>query len=263
MTRRTSPWPAGVPCWVDLTVPDVDAARTFYGATLGWAFADPEPEYGGYAIAQVDGAAAAGVGPQQRDAPPAWTMYFASDDVDATAAAIRASGGSLLLDPGDVGSLGRMCMALDPAGAAFAVWQAGDTIGAEITGEPGGISWEDLRSSDPDRARAFYSDVFGLTHDALDMAPPDYTTFSCPGTDGPQGGIGGMMGAPTGTPSHWLVYFVVVDADGAIEAAVKGGGSALDAAVDTPYGRMVPLADPWGAVFMVIQLPEEPEIAAG
>lgn len=35
MPTRTSPWPAGVPCWVDLTVSDVPAAQAFYGAVLG------------------------------------------------------------------------------------------------------------------------------------------------------------------------------------------------------------------------------------
>jgi len=33
----------------------------------------------------------------------------------------------VLLAPGDVGGLGRMCIAADPTGAAFGVWQAGDT----------------------------------------------------------------------------------------------------------------------------------------
>jgi len=38
MSTRTSRWPAGVPCWVDLATTDVAAARDFYGAVLGWSF---------------------------------------------------------------------------------------------------------------------------------------------------------------------------------------------------------------------------------
>ena len=30
MTIRTTPWPAGVPCWADLSTPDVTAAKGFY-----------------------------------------------------------------------------------------------------------------------------------------------------------------------------------------------------------------------------------------
>jgi predicted enzyme related to lactoylglutathione lyase len=253
-----------VPCWADLTVPDVAAATAFYGSVVGWTFADTGDEYGGYTIAQVDDDAAAGIGPQAAaGVPPSWTLYFASDDVDATAAAITAGSGHLLLEPGDVGSLGRMCIGADPTGAVFGVWQAGEHIGAQVTGEPGGICWEDLRSTRPELAVGFYKAVFGLTTEGLEEAGPDYSLFFCHGTDGPQGGMGGMMGEPDGTPSHWIVYFAVADVDASIAAAVERGGSSLAPASDTPYGRMGPVADPWGAVFWVLQLPEEPEAAAG
>src|SRR5688500_612705 len=207
MTRRSAPWPPGVPCWADVTVPDVEAAKGFYGPVVGWTFAATEAEHGGYTIAQVGGDAAAGIGPQpQPDVAPAWTMYFASDDVDGTAAAITAGAGHLLVEPGDVGPLGRMCIAADPTGAVCGVWQAGEHIGAAGTGEPGGICWEDLRSTEPERAIGFYRAVFGLTTEGLEEAGPDYSLFFCEGTDGPQGGMGGLVGEPEGTPSHWIVY---------------------------------------------------------
>ena len=90
MSVRTSRWPAGVPCWVDLTVPDVAAATAFYAAVLGWDFADTDDLYGGYVIATARGAATAGIGPQHGDTPSAWTLYFATDDAEAVAAAVTA-----------------------------------------------------------------------------------------------------------------------------------------------------------------------------
>ena len=109
MPIRTRKWPAGVPCWADLTVPDVPAAQAFYAAVLGWSFTDTADEYGGYVIGQVDGAAAAGIGPTpQQGVPSAWTLYLASDDVDGTAKQITDAGGTMLLPPGDVGPLGRL-----------------------------------------------------------------------------------------------------------------------------------------------------------
>ncbi|MDP9397183.1 MAG: hypothetical protein M3P96_04880 [Actinomycetota bacterium] len=69
MSIRTSPWPPGVPCWVDLIAPDVAAAKAFYGAVLGWSYADTEADYGGYAIAEAGGAAAAASGPSSRASP--------------------------------------------------------------------------------------------------------------------------------------------------------------------------------------------------
>lgn len=252
MSIRTSPWPAGVPCWVDLTAPDVDAAKDFYADVLGWTYQDTEAEYSGYALAEVRGTAAAGIGPQPPGAPAAWTLYLASDDADKTAAAVAEHGGTVLLPPGDVGPLGRMFIAADPTGAAFGVWQAKTHVGAGLVNEPGGLTWEDLRSTDPDTAQAFYTAVFGYRTEQLPAAGPDYATFALAGEEAPLGGMGGMMGAED-RPAHWLVYFGVADARGAAATAQRNGGSLLADVFDTPYGRMAGLADPAGAVFWVVQ----------
>ena len=68
-----------------------------------------------------------------------------------------------------------------------------------------------------------------------------------------------MMGAPPGTPVHWVVYFGVVEADAAAAAADDGGGSVLAAPFSTPYGRLAGLAglaglaDPAGAASWVVE----------
>jgi uncharacterized protein len=258
MSTRTSPWPAGVPCWADLVTPDVDAAKAFYGPVIGWDYQDTGGEYGGYVIAQRDGHAAVGIGPLPEGAPTAWTVYLASDDADASAAAVAANGGVVVIAPGDVGDIGRMFVAADPTGAAFGVWQAGQHIGAGIVNEPGGMTWEDLRSPDPDAARAFYSAVFGYDTQTLPGAPDDYTTFTLAGEEAPLGGIGGMMGAD-GMPAHWIVYFSVASTDDAVAAAEAGGGTVIAPAFDTPFGRMAGLADPSGATFWVAQSTGQPD----
>src|SRR2546423_15231910 len=94
MPIRTAPWPAGTPCWVDLAVPDVDAAKEFYAAVLSWTYVDSGEEFGHYQMCQRDGHFAAGIGPQQSpDQPPAWTTYLASDAVDRSAQQIADNGG--------------------------------------------------------------------------------------------------------------------------------------------------------------------------
>ena len=81
MPIRTSKWPAGAPCWVDLTVSDVPAAQAFYGQVLGWSWSETADDFGGYVIGRVGGAAAAGIGPTpQPGLPSAWTLYLADDD---------------------------------------------------------------------------------------------------------------------------------------------------------------------------------------
>lgn len=68
-----------------------------------------------------------------------------------------------------------------------------------------------------------------------------------------------MFGGPEGTPSHWLVYFGVADADAAVGAAEARGGQVLAPPFDTPYGRMGALGDPAGAVFWIAQTnPDQP-----
>jgi uncharacterized protein len=62
-----------------------------------------------------------------------------------------------------------------------------------------------------------------------------------------------MVGAPEGTPSHWLVSFAVADTDAVITAAEQHEGHPLGSSFETPYGRMAAIADPAGAVFMIIQ----------
>jgi predicted enzyme related to lactoylglutathione lyase len=250
MSIRTSPWPQGVPCWTDLQAPDVGAARAFYGAVVGWSFADTGAEYGGYVIAQVDGASAAGIGPLQEGARPAWTVYFAADDADGAAAEVPKLGGTVLLEPGDVGPLGRMFVAMDPTGAPFGVWQAGDHIGAGIVNEPGGFTWEDLHTTDPEGARAFFAGLFDLRYEEIPDAG-DYRIMFGPGEQFPLGGIGPLLGDEEAP--RWIVYFGVADADAAAAAAERSGGAVLVPPYDTPYGRMAGLRDPAGADFCVVQ----------
>ena len=252
MSIRTSPWPNGVPCWADVMATDVRASGAFYSAVFGWTVPEPEDQWGGYVTAEQDGQMVAGIGPVQEGAPAAWTLYFATDDAEGLVARAPEHGGSVLGPVIDVGPLGRMAILADPSGAVFGLWQAGTMIGAGMVNEPGGLVWEDLRSTDPDAARAFYGALFGYEYEALDMAGPDYATFRLPSEPHVLGGMGGLMGLPDGTRSHWLVYFSVADTDAAVAAAEQGGGRVVAPPMDTPFGRMACLADPDGAVFMVM-----------
>lgn len=249
MTIRRTPWPAGVPCWADLAVPDVPTACAFYSAVLGWTY--PEDAGDGYRSARVGRLRVAGIGPSRSgDHPVGWLLYFATEDAEATSERIADAGGTIVAPVDSAGPLGRLVVAQDPSGAAFAVWEAGEHPGAELVNAPGGITWEDLRSSDPDAARAFYRSAFGFDHQPVEMAPTDYTTFHLSGEGAPRGGIGGFMGPPT--TSHWEVYFGVADTDAAAEAATTAGGTVVLGPQDTPFGRLAGIVDPFGASFLAI-----------
>jgi predicted enzyme related to lactoylglutathione lyase len=250
-----SPFAPGSPCWADISPTDMAVGRAFYSAVLGWDIPPGNEAFGGYTTASVGDSGAAGFMPNDGSSPTVWTLYFATTDADATSAAIIANGGAVLVPTMQVGDFGSMVIAADPSGAVFGVWQADTMVGFENVGEPGGWAWCDLRSSDPDAARDFYGAVFGFTYTPMDMAGPAYSTFSLGDDAPPLGGIGDMMGAPSGVPSHWLVYFAVTDSDAAAQSARKNGGNVLADPFDTPFGRMAPMTDPFGAPFWTVQLP--------
>ena len=255
MPTRDTTWPAGTPCWVDYSATDVDRAIAFYESVLGWSIVDMGEDFGHYHIAQVNGRAAAGVGPVMQEGQPSfWTVYLASDDADATAKLVTEHGGSLVFEPMDIPGNGRMAIATDPTGGVFGIWQAAGMNGTAVYSEPGGLVWEDARLTDPEAGKRFYADVFGYTYHPIPDAPGDYGTFHL-GESNPLGGIGGLMDAPEGTPSHWLAYFSVADADAATEAVGEGGGTVLMAPETTPFGRIGVVADPYGASFGLHQPP--------
>jgi uncharacterized protein len=247
MPTRDSNWPNGTPCWVDLGAPDVEAARSFYSAVLGWTYTGGDPEFGGYLTCQVDGRDAAGLGPQQSaDDPPRWTTYFAADDADAVAERISAAGGTVLMPPMDVGPMGRMAIATDPQGNPFGLWQGGLNTGVRVYGEPGALVWNEAAVDDPAAAREFYGAVFGFSWAEVPGAE-GYTTFAT--DDRPLGGLGG---AQPGLPRGWSTCFAVASCDEAVSAVEAGGGKVLMAAQDTEFGRFAVVADAWGAPFSVM-----------
>ena len=84
----------GVPCWIDTTQPDPEAAVDFYGGLFGWEFEDvmPPESPGKYFIARLRGGDVAAVGSQPEGAPQtaAWNTYVWVESADETAAQGRA-----------------------------------------------------------------------------------------------------------------------------------------------------------------------------
>jgi predicted enzyme related to lactoylglutathione lyase len=58
---------------------------------------------------------------------------------------------------------------------------------------------------------------------------------------------------PEGVPSHWAVYFGTANTDASVAQAVQLGATVVQAAEDTPYGRLASLTDPTGAMFKLHQ----------
>ena len=276
----------GVPCWIDTTQPDPQAAVAFYGELFGWEFEDvmPPGSAGRYYVARIRGRDVAAVGSQPEGAPPmaVWNTYVWVTDADETAAKVRAAGGTVLMEPDDVGDAGRLGVFADPAGAAFCVWQAREHRGAAVVNEHASLNFNVLHTRDLDGAQSFYRSVFDW--ELLDVgggfawALPGYGDFLEQRRPGMREGMA-QMGAPErfedvvaslslisddqpdGT-ARWGVTFAVDDADAIAARAAELGGQVSVPPFDAPWVRMTIITDPQGATFTASKfVPENKSLA--
>lgn len=234
----------GVPSWVDIGT-DQPAALRFYGELFGWVGQDQGEEAGHYTLVSVGDHLVAAIAPAQDQGPPRWTTYINVDDVDAAAERVTAAGGTVVVPVMDVMEAGRMAIFRDTTGAFFAAWQPGQHIGAQLVNEPGALVWNELSTSDPAAAKAFYAAVFGWTWGGGD----EYAEAQVSGRT-----VAGLMPRPAEVPAevpdHWLVYFGATDVDGDAKRAADLGATVVVPPTDIPgTGRFAVLVDPQGAAF--------------
>jgi uncharacterized protein len=277
----------GVPCWVDTSQPDPEAAVAFYGGLFGWEFEDAMPPGSDsrYFIARLRGGDVAAVGSIPEGAPQmaSWNTYVWVESADEAASKAVEAGGKALMEPFDVMDAGRMALVADPEGAALCVWQARQHRGAQIVNEPGSLNFNGLNTRDAAGAEAFYGSVFGWQTLGLEGG---FQMWTLPGYgDHLEQGDPGMrkrmaeVGAPPGfedvvaslnpipddqpeTPAHWGVTFAVDDADAIAAKAADLGGKVIVAPFDAPWVRTTVIADPQGATFIASKfVPENRDLA--
>jgi len=109
----------GALTWNDLISPDVAGSAAFYSELFGWDIQELAPgEYWSIANgANRNG----GMMPMPPGSHPAWNLYFAVEDVDATLARARELGGDTVMGPMEVPNGGRLAVLRDPQNAVFSV----------------------------------------------------------------------------------------------------------------------------------------------
>ncbi|MEV8535727.1 VOC family protein [Streptomyces sp. NPDC051211] len=256
----------GTPCWVDASLPDVEAGKRFYGELFGWTFGGASGEYGGYTQAYSGGRNVAALAPKPDGRlPTVWGVYLYTSDAYAAAARIRAAGGQMVMEPMPVGPYGTAAMAADPGGAVFGLWQPGTHHGFEASMEPYTYCWTEVYTRARDAVDTFYAQVFGYVAQDQDDAGIDYRLWSPPGSrPGPDTAVAGRSliteAFPEFLPAHFLVYFAVPDVDASVATLRRLGGRVSAEPFDTPYGRIAVVADNQGAAFALLA---EPEAEAG
>jgi predicted enzyme related to lactoylglutathione lyase len=268
----------GVPCWIDTSQPDPEAAVDFYSALFGWEFEDTMPSGSTfrYFIARLRGGEVAAVGSIPESSPPkaTWDTYVSVESADETASRVRAAGGGVVREPFDVPGAGRSAVCTDPEGAAFCVWEAKQFKGARIVNEHGALNFNGLNTRDVEGAKAFYGSVFGWETlpleggaelwtlpgygDHLERDDPDIRKRVAE-VGGPAGfedavaSINPIADDQPEIPAHWSVTFGVDDADATAAKAAELGGTVVVPPYDAPWVRMAVLTDPQGATFIASQ----------
>jgi predicted enzyme related to lactoylglutathione lyase len=258
--------PKGSFIWYELMTSDPDGAARFYGAVAGWTIAahsDPAASGVDYRmIVRGDGGNAGGVLALNADmiaggARPAWMGYLYTPDVDRTIDAIKADGGAVHMPATDL-PVGRIAMLSDPQGAVFYVMNPIPPAGMEdmdsdvfsVT-EAQHVRWNELMTSDPDAAIAFYQKHFGWGQEGeMDMGELGAYRFLQIG----ETGIGAVMPLMPGVPMPmWSFYIGVDDIDRASAAITAGGGKITNEPMEIPGGEYAMNGlDPQGAAFGLV-----------
>lgn len=250
--------------WYELMTPDPDGAKGFYDAVVGWSLQPGSAESGDYGfIVRSDGGMNGGILRLTDDmaahgARPCWLGYIQVPGVDAAVTAIEAAGGTLLMPARDVPMAGRIAMLTDPQGAAFYIMTP-----TPPPGQPDAKSdvfsvtdaqhfrWNELETSDPDAAIAFYRAQFGWGQEgAMEMGAMGSYRF----IQADDVGIGAVMAMMDTTPHPvWAHYIGVDDIDRAAKAVQDHGGTVLHGPAQVPGDEYVLNGiDPQGASFALV-----------
>ena len=122
--------------------------------------------------------------------------------------------------------------------------------------------WYELMTSDLAGAEKFYPAVVGWTTEEFPNQDMRYVVVNANGN-----GVGGMMTIPPeaaqmGAPPAWLGYIKASDIDAQTDAVKQAGGQVYREPGPIPgVGRFSVVADPQGAVYMLLQ-PEGPDMPA-
>jgi predicted enzyme related to lactoylglutathione lyase len=240
----------------------------FYGELFGWEFkrsGQPQDLSGRYYVATLRGRDVAGIGtlPEEQTLPAVWNTDIAVASVEESCSRVARAGGEVVLGPIDAPPAGRVAVVRDPAGATFCLWEPEARQGAQLVNEPSAWAMSTLQTTDPDRATAFYAELFGWQPEAFGMEGALISLCRLPGYVGgepqqpvPRDVVAALIPLPDdgGQVSNWGVDFWIDDADAAAAKTLALGGQVFVAPHDIPGFRRTVLADPAGAALSVSQL---------
>ena len=107
------------------------------------------------------------------------------------------------------------------------------------------VGYTELHTSDPAKARTFYSELLGWKAQEEQTPMGPYTMF--------QGVLAGMTASRDGMPTGWVPYVNVADVVASTRRVKQLGGEVLRDCVSIPEGTFSVLRDPTGGVLGLFQ----------
>jgi predicted enzyme related to lactoylglutathione lyase len=192
--------------------------------------------------------------------PSHWISYVGTPDVDATTKKVAELGGKVVMEPMDIPTVGRFSVVTDPTGAYFCpmTWSNPMDVDPFATPPVGGVTWNELYTSDVDAAVEFYTKLNGYKVQRAPMEGfGDYVMLAVE-HDGEETAIAGVFQRPEGMPvSAWGIYFRVADIDAAMAKIGELGGQVIMGPMEVPgTGKIASAFDPTGAAFSIHQVIE-------
>ncbi|MGE5092755.1 MAG: VOC family protein [Bacillota bacterium] len=232
----------------DLMSTDPASAAAFHAALFGWRVT--ELQVMGFTVRRLS------LGDRVLGAimpfdpklglPSHWVPYLQVESVDDTCRRVTELGGEVCMGAMDIPP-GRFALTNDPSGALFSPFTPKEPAPATPTPVPPGMfCWDELLTTDPDAAAAFYAAL--LDWEPVSESMPGggiYTVMRRAGRP-----VAGVMARPARATfrSHWLPYVATANVDDTAERARGLGATITTPPSDIPgIGRFAVLIDPAAA----------------
>lgn len=237
--------------WHELVTSDTESAARFYEVVAGWKTHQYLPKGSDEPyITWIDqqgplGALLSLEGAREPNIAPHWFANVVVRDLETCVARIQEAGGSLVLGPEAMGTVGRWAVFRDFQGAKLAVFQPKDPLEARHPSKHGGMTWNALACADHHASFAFYQSLFDWQR--LDTLNPGkdnehiiYGAFGEP--------LGAMTTAASPDQRGWTFYIQVDHLEKAVGRAQERGGQVVpDSITDLGKSRIAAIIDPQGA----------------
>jgi hypothetical protein len=231
---------------------DIEASLTFYTKLMNWRIQPVDlGDMGTYHMIHVGEQPIGGFVSldSSHGIPSHWIPYITTPSVDDTCEEATRLGGQVCVPPTDIPQTGRFAVVTGPTGEVFSPFRFAFEEPPAASGTPGTFCYDELLTSDTEKAKAFYGDLFQWQVEGHDMGDMGIH-FSLNSGGQEKAGMMALPEAAKGAPSHWLTYLMVEQLEEKAHLAQSLGATILVPPSPIPgIGRFAVLMDPSQAVF--------------